>query len=133
MYLVNAVINANPHHRLRDSVQEAFKLVAFTIMGWIWRSRCDETTAKQMRALLDQEKYLEAFAAWNRIYPDRAVSIHEIEIMEKNCHHDPDEQAGPGIFCLLEWSLPDWSLSYVLCQTNKKALACAAEMLSSFI
>ena len=133
MYMLETIINSHPHYLLcGESQSDALVWASQKLRAWIcWSSfkdQCDPEAAKQVMALIGQDQYAQAMDVWNEANTNPTISFHEVEILARNCHHDPDTLAREDEYYVVELAL-DGVGSVNLLPTNLAALECAAGFL----
>jgi hypothetical protein len=131
-YLMEAFVNGQPHHAVLDDLRRAWECAWLMVMTRIWSSEIDEKTAERVKKLFHQDKHREAVALWSSGHPDWLVALYEIEVLKRNCHHDPMEAAEPGIYYLVESRTEEPVPSHELAATTGHALLWADLLLGSW-
>ncbi len=88
-YLLETIITTVPHHSIWETQEQALCFVGTKLAWWVREKRCSAEAAKEITALLEQHRYTEAMDAWNNATKKPSIALCEIEILTRDCHHDP--------------------------------------------
>ena len=109
-YLVEAAYRTRRQHDLYGTLNEAMGKAAFQLEAWILfdnaKQRYDPAHKAHISSLLGEKRYAEALDAWNRHFPAQPVTVHEVAVTKRNCHHDACPTISEGSWYIVE---TDWA------------------------
>ena len=133
-YLIEVKLRGRPSHDLCDTQPEASSKAASHLEAWLLIDNLDpqyDPAAKaQIKSLLDEKRYADAIETWNLHFSDRTLAIHEVEVIGRNCHHDPCPTITEGVFYVIEMDSDDLGREHCLSSGMNHALETVAYMMA---
>jgi hypothetical protein len=127
-YLVEVVYRVRPRHDLYDTLDAALAIAACQLEAWILcdnaDQRYDPAAKAQVKSLLDEKRYAEALDTWKRHFPAQPVTVREVEITKRNCHHDPCPTISEGTWYVVETEWVETGWEHDLLTGLNQALDC---------
>ena len=133
-YLIEVKFRGRPSHDLCYTMPEALSKASCNLEAWILIDNMDphyDPEAKaQVQSLLDEKRYAEAIEAWNLHCSDRTLAIHEVEITQRNCQHDPCPMIIEGVYYIVEMDSGDLGQEHCLSTGLNHALETVVYMMT---
>ena len=133
-YLIEAIYSHRPEYDLCYTMPEALSKASCNLEAWIlidnMNPHYDPEAKAQIKSLLDAKRYGAAIEAWNLHFSDRTVTIHEVEVTGRNCHHEPCLTIIEGVFYVVEMDSGDLGQEHCLSTGLAHALETVAYMMT---
>lgn len=129
-YVVERVFRGRPSHSMCSTFGNALGLACSALQGWMYGGFTKQPVPENIKALLKEERHLEAIHDWNDYFPDLQVAVHKVEISKRNCHHDPAESPAAGMYYMVEEQRVEDGPTHGLFTTLDAALRFATAMMA---
>jgi hypothetical protein len=129
-YLVESILRGRPSYSLCKTFDNALGSACCGLHIWAYGGSTRQPAPEHIKALLKQERHLESIQEWNSHFSDYQVRVHEIEIIKKECHHDPVVPPAADMYYLVERSYRELGVKHDLFTTLDGALRFATSFMA---